>query len=188
VGLNATGESDLRLYYDGTHQYQELRLRRPLTSIISVIAQSEGIKLPPAFNYVFRALWQLTTIEKSQVAETTTRTVLSAQELGLVSNKRVLEELRQSSRETGIWATVTDQEITEAEMTGPPGAESLFGGGGMGTATPGAQAEQEPGKAQTGAGEQAGGERPSNVRQLPGGERPRLPVPPPRVSLGRGPS
>jgi phage-related protein (TIGR01555 family) len=159
AGLNATGDSDWRNYYDGTHQQQENRLRMPLTTCLGVMAMSAGIKLPKEFNFTFRSLWQMTTKEKAEVAEINTRTVLAAEETGVISPRRALEELRQSSQETGIWTTITDEEVEQASEEMPPSPGEL-------AAMPGQQPGEHP----------AGGPAP------PGAQR-RLPVSVPTVHL-----
>lgn len=164
IGMNATGDSDIRLFYDGLHQQQELRLRRPLTRALRCLAASERIRLPDTFKFNFNPLWQLLPKEKVELAEASTRTVLSADELGVISRRRTLEELRQQSRETGVWATITDDEINEAEGEPPP--------------APMTGSETNPETGQT--------EGPRS--ELPGGlsERRSLPVSPPSVHLGNG--
>jgi hypothetical protein len=171
VGMNSTGESDLRLYYDGIHQAQETRLRPGVTTTVRLTAQSAGIKLPDGFVYTFQPLWQLTPKEKADIGEQNTRTVLSADELGIISRRRTLEELRQQARETGVWATITDKEVEEADDEPPPAPEEGMGMPGM----PGVPAA--PGKPPGGGG---GGPRP--VAGGGGGER-SLPVPKPTVHL-----
>jgi phage-related protein (TIGR01555 family) len=172
AGLNATGDSDWRNYYDGIHQQQELRLRRPLTRALKCLARSEAIKLPDTFHYAFRPMWQLLPKEKAELAESVTRTVLSADELGIISHRRTLEELRQQSRESGIWATITDEEIeaAEDELPAAPGMPGTAVPGVPGG--PGAETEGEPGQQE---GAAPGG-------QQPGGKA-RLPVPLPTVHL-----
>lgn len=165
IGMNATGDSDIRLFYDGLKQQQELRLRRPLTKAIKCCAASERVELPVGFRFAFNPLWQLLPKEKVEMAESVTRTVLSADELGIISRKRTLEELRQSSRETGVWATITDEEIAEAEdEPAPPIA------GATGTA-PGSETTGEPGQEE--GGKTNGAAKP-----------PPLPVAKPTVHLG----
>jgi phage-related protein (TIGR01555 family) len=185
AGLNSTGESDLRTYYDAIHQQQELRLRRPVEITARVIAKSEGIELPDDALINFEPLWQLLPKEKAELAETVTRTVLSAEELGVIGKKRALEELRQSAQQTGIWSTLTDEEIKEAEqddlmaqqmsemmpMPGAPpapGAETTTG-------HPGSPGQPQPGAPAPGG----------NVASF-SAPKPHNPVPPPTISLGRG--
>jgi hypothetical protein len=185
AGLNATGDSDWRNYYDGVHQQQELRLRRPLEITAIVVARSEGIALPEDFGMVFEPLWQLLPKEKVDLAEAVTRTVLSAFEIGVISRKRALEELRQSSQQSGIWATLSDEEIEEAEEDEPPGpGEMPMPQSPLAQPQQGATAAQERGPTPP-PGTQ-GGEQP-NVTAMPGRSRRELPVPiPTHVSLGRG--
>ena len=54
------------------------------------------------------------------MAQTVTATIISAQEAGLVGDKTALQELKQSSRVTGIWTNITDEEIEAAEELPPP--------------------------------------------------------------------
>lgn len=115
AGLNSTGESDLRNYYDGVSQQQELRLRLPMDIMLRVIAASEGVKVPEGFNYTFRPLWQLTAKEKAEVADILTRTVLAARDAALVQDHTALKELREGAYENGVWSNITDEQIDEAE-------------------------------------------------------------------------
>lgn len=132
AGLNSSGDSDLRTYYDGIKQQQERVLRMPFNWLLPVIARSEGIELPENFNFEFNPLWQLTPAEKAQIASTRTATVLSVQAAGVIDNATTLKELRQIGRDTGTFTNVTDEMIEQAEMAPPP---DPFGG----------QEEQPPG-------------------------------------------
>jgi uncharacterized protein len=116
AGLNATGESDLRNYYDNVKQSQELKLRISLDLTLRVAAQSEGIKVPDGFGYDFVPLWQLTAKEKAEVAEIDTRTATQPYAEGLISQATVLRELKQSSITTGRWTNITNEEIDAAEQ------------------------------------------------------------------------
>lgn len=125
AGLNATGESDIRTYYDGIKQKQESELRVPVTKIYRAIAQSEGIKLPDGFRINFRSLWQLSDKEKAEIANTTVDAVTKAEESGLITQQAAMKELQQSSHITGIFSNITDDEIEAAATDLPPaGAEA----------------------------------------------------------------
>lgn len=115
AGLNATGESDLRNYYDGINSQQESMLRHPLTTVLQVQAKSEGIKIPPDFAYMFKPLWQMTPKEKAETAETTTRTVEAAYSAGMISQRVAMSELQQSSHTTGIFTNITPKDLEAAE-------------------------------------------------------------------------
>lgn len=74
AGLNSSGESDLRTYYDNIKQQQERRLRAPLTRLFDVLIRSElGTKPPEGFAYSFTSLWQLSDTEKAREAESSAR-------------------------------------------------------------------------------------------------------------------
>ncbi|MFP3739941.1 anti-CBASS protein Acb1 family protein, partial [Burkholderia sp. SIMBA_019] len=47
AGLNSTGESDPRTYYDNTKQQQERKLRAPVTRLYDVVVRSALGKPPP---------------------------------------------------------------------------------------------------------------------------------------------
>lgn len=123
AGLNATGESDLRTYYDGILQKQQTTLLVPMTRIYRAVAQSEGIVLDEGFRVKFRSLWQMTEKEKSEVTTAKTDSIVKVYEAGIFGRARALEELKQSSEETGTFSNITDKDIKEAEDEPPPGLE-----------------------------------------------------------------
>lgn len=119
AGLNSTGESDLRTYYDGINQQQERRLRRPFEMMLRVLMQSEGIRIPNGFSFRFNPLWQLDAVQKSDVALKVSAAVSQQLGDGTIGRKAGLKELKQSSRETGIFTNITDEEIEAAEEEAP---------------------------------------------------------------------
>jgi phage-related protein (TIGR01555 family) len=124
AGLNATGESDIRNYYDFINSMQEDRLRRPVNMLYDLCHRSLfGEPLPEGFNFDFAPLWQLADTEKAQIAGTVTQAVVNAQGAGILSNSAALKELRQSSKVTGVFSNITDEEIKDAEMMPPMPSE-----------------------------------------------------------------
>lgn len=122
-GLNSSGESDLRTYYDGLAKQQNIQLRAPLTKILDITARSVlGDKLPKGFRFSFNPLWLVTEKEKSDIAATDTDTVIKSFEAGLVSQSVALKELRQSASFTGVFTNITDEDIKDADDA-PPRAE-----------------------------------------------------------------
>lgn len=120
AGMNSTGESDLRMYYDGILQQQVSTLLTGVTTVYRAAALSEGIKLSDDFGIKFRNLWQMQDKEKAEIGQSVTTTVQQAEEAGLVTRKTALMELKQSSNVTGIWSNISDEDISEAESDGPP--------------------------------------------------------------------
>jgi phage-related protein (TIGR01555 family) len=119
VGMNATGESDMRLYYDSIKQQQVQTLLVPLTRIYRAMAQSEGIKLPEGFTLDFRSLWVLSDEQKAGIGSTDATSVTGAYNAGIISPQTALKELRQLSKISGRFTNVTDEDIKAAsEETG----------------------------------------------------------------------
>lgn len=149
VGFNATGESDVRNYYDSVLTDQNDQIKPRLTPLIKVIAASEGVKLGADLQYRFNPLWQLTDEQKSNTAATNTNTIAAAFADNLVSHATALKELRQQSRETGMWTNITEKDIKDAENEppGPPGmqGEQGFGGGMLPGGSPAPELEEEEG-------------------------------------------
>jgi hypothetical protein len=150
AGMNSTGESDLRNYYDGIKSQQETRLRRYITKLLDITHRSlTGLPLPGGFNYSFRPLWQLTPEQQADIATKLATATSTLFQDGVISQKTAMKEIRQSSRITGFGSNITDEDIN-AVPDGPPdpfageqveaeakAASRPVGAGGL-AATPGA--------------------------------------------------
>jgi phage-related protein (TIGR01555 family) len=122
AGLSATGESDLKTYYDGIRKRQVQDMLVMVTVIYRLIAQSLKFKVGDGFGITFRSLWQMTETEKAEIAQKDTSTVMEVHSAGLISDQVALRELQFSARRTGRWKAITD-EIVEAasDEVAPPG-------------------------------------------------------------------
>lgn len=130
AGLNSSGESDLRTYYDFLAQQQVRNLLRGVTLCYILTANSLGIQLPRDFGLKFASLWQMTDTDKAAVASTVTTAVSTALEAGLISEQTGMQELRQISRTTGVFTNIPQEAIDAADThTGePPSAQDLLQG------------------------------------------------------------
>jgi len=130
AGLNSTGESDIRTYYDNIAAQQQRHLFEGVQRTYKLIARSMGIELPPGFGLKFRDLWQLDAAEKASTAKSVVDAVSAAKEQGFISDKIAMKELRQASRVTGIFTNITDADIDAADdsIGPPPDAGGLLGG------------------------------------------------------------
>ncbi len=123
-GLNSSGEADLRTYYDGLAKQQNTQLRAPLTKILDIVARSTlGDKLPKGFRFTFNPLWLVTEREKADIAATDTDTVIKAFASAIISQSTALKELRQSSSLTGMFTSISDDDIKDADDM-PPKADT----------------------------------------------------------------
>lgn len=128
-GLNSTGESDLRMYYDSIAQQQKKGLFSGVLVTYILLAQTLGIKLPPNFWVDFRSLWVLKEDEKTTIANSVTDAVTKAHDSGLISDKVAMQELRQQARVTGVFSNISRADIAAAEdqVNPPPDAMDLLG-------------------------------------------------------------
>lgn len=120
AGLNSTGESDLKMYYNRIAQEQEDTLLAPLSKVLEVLHRSElGTEPAEDFDLEFTPLSQMTAKERSEVTKTSAEAILGAFEAGLIGAKTALQELRQLSDDTGIFTNITDEQIDRADEDPP---------------------------------------------------------------------
>jgi phage-related protein (TIGR01555 family) len=131
-GLNSTGESDLRTYYDHLAKEQQTKLRRPLVKILDIMSRSVlNEPLPQGFRFKFNPMWLITDKERAEIGTANTDSVIKAFESSLISQGTALKELRKASHITGLFTNITDEEIKDAddrpplatEVTGEPDAD-----------------------------------------------------------------
>ena len=116
AGLNSTGESDLRNYYDNIKKLQRSMLGTNLKKLLDVIYQSVTGEKPPAeFSFNFAPLWQMTQSERSLVTQQTAATIADAYDRGLLTLDQALKELKKLSDTVGVFASITDKDIKEAQ-------------------------------------------------------------------------
>ena len=127
AGLSSTGESDLRNYYDHINKLQESQMRAALVKLFDVVGRSVlGKSLPKDFEFEFNSLWQLSDTEKGQIASTDATTIASAYGAGLITKKIGMKELLQSSRVSGRFTNITEEDIESAKEEVPAGEENPF--------------------------------------------------------------
>ncbi|MCT4713241.1 DUF1073 domain-containing protein [Enterobacteriaceae bacterium H11S18] len=122
----STGDADLANYYDRVSSLQERRLRLPVRRILDIIHRSElGKPLPDDFTFEFNPLWQMSDVDRSTVAVNVTTAISTALADGLMTQKAAMTDLRENSGVTGIGASITDEDIKNAEDAPPPGISEL---------------------------------------------------------------
>lgn len=155
-GLNSSGESDLRTYYDGIKRQQE-NMRFQIAKVLRIMYRSTFGSAPPAgFTFKFNPLWQLTEEQKAAINAQNTAAVVAAFGSGIVPREVALKELRQSSDVTGVWSNISDDDIKEAKNDPPEPTEmdlikasaeakAAAGGGAVddGEGTPGEKTKQD---------------------------------------------
>jgi phage-related protein (TIGR01555 family) len=129
MGLNSTGESDLRTYYDGIKRQQNAILGSGVRKIYNVAWRSQfGRDLPAGWKLRFRPLWQMDDEQRANVANTTVAAILAPYEKNVTARSTTLKELKQFSRTTGMFTNITDEMVNEAvqeDKEKPPSPEEL---------------------------------------------------------------
>ena len=128
-GMNATGESDLRNYYDMIAQEQEAKLRPILNKLLPVLCMSVFGAVPDDLDFEFDPVSEPSDQERADLAKCGTDNIVTAYNAGLISQRTALREMKQQSSRTGTWTNITDEEIMNAsdeiepqgEMGGFPG-------------------------------------------------------------------
>lgn len=144
AGLNSTGESDLRTYYDNIKQKQESRLRPDVEKVYDVLYRSTFGKPPPkSFTIKFKPLWQITDEQRADITDKITAAIVTAYNAQIIDRATAMRELKKIADITGAFSQIEDRSIREAENDPPPTPESL--GLAVPTADPGSQ-EKDGGK------------------------------------------
>ena len=125
AGLNATGDSDIRNYYDRIKSDQELRLQPALEKLDIAIQRSALGKFDPDVFYEWNPLWQMSEAEKAIVAKSKAETANLDAAAGLVPFdalvrgrcNQLIEDGTYPGLEAGIEEAIEEQErLNEEEL------------------------------------------------------------------------
>lgn len=115
-GLNATGESDLRNYYDRISADQVLTLTPRLSRLDEVLIRSATGRRDKAVHYAWNPLWQTSEKEASEIEKNRAETFSKNASSGLVPSKVLSKVLVNTLTETGRYPGIeTAMQEYEAE-------------------------------------------------------------------------
>ncbi len=112
AGMNATGESDLRNYYDYVDTLRESQLRPALDKLLPVLAMSALGENPPELELRFPPLWAPTPAELADIGEKKARTIRDTFQAGLITADIALGELKALAEETGQFGGISQEDIS----------------------------------------------------------------------------
>lgn len=115
AGMNATGESDLRNYYDFVDTQRENKLRPALERLLPVLCMSAWGEVPDDIGITFPPLWTPTAKEVAEIAKAKAETIINVFQSGLMDAAAAMRELKKLNDETGLFDGITDDAITAAE-------------------------------------------------------------------------
>ena len=107
-GLNSTGESDLRNYYETISQMQERVLRPALERLVPIEAMSCWGFVPEDLEIVFEPIAAATPAERAELMAKFSDPILKAFEIGLINRGEALAELKSIGQELGVWDKLPD--------------------------------------------------------------------------------
>ena len=102
-GMNATGESDLRNYYDLIASLQERQLRPALEKLLPVMAVSCWGFVPEDMEIVFEPVMTSSPLERAELAEKLSAPVIDAFRAGLLTREEAVAELKARGGELGVF-------------------------------------------------------------------------------------
>ena len=107
-GLNSTGESDLRNYYETISQMQERYLRPALEKLLPVEAMSCWGFVPDDLEIVFEPIAAVTTAERAELMSKLSDPILKAFQIRLITRAEALAELKAVGADIGVWDKLPD--------------------------------------------------------------------------------
>ena len=130
TGLGATGEGEMKQWHEKVKQNQERRFRNPLHRLFAVMSMSSlGKPLPDDFGFEFRSLQEMSEAEKADIGVKKVDAVTKAVDAGVQKASSAMKDLKASSQVTGLFSSITDEDINEAEEqeknAPPPGEVDL---------------------------------------------------------------
>lgn len=148
-GMNSTGESDMKNYYEVIAQLQERQLKPALEKLLPVMCMSLWGVIPDDLEIVFEPLGTTTPSERATIMGQLASPIVQAYSAGLVTQRMALMELRETGKPINAWTNISDDDIEKAsdefdngEMGGMPGMEGAGMEGGM-PGMPGMEAQPE---------------------------------------------
>jgi phage-related protein (TIGR01555 family) len=129
-GLNATGESDIRNYYDSVHSQQTTTIGPALEPLDQILLRSTLGSFDPAIWYEWESLWQLDEVQKADLAKKKADTSKIYSDMGLIPITAMAKIVENQLIEDGVYPGLEDA-LAEVEAAGdiiepPPTPEELL--------------------------------------------------------------
>ena len=94
AGLNATGESDLKNYYDYIDNLRETIFRGYLERLVPIMCMSAWGNIPEDLDIDFETMSTPTASEEADIVQKKSAAIISAFQVGVIDQATALEELR----------------------------------------------------------------------------------------------
>lgn len=128
AGMNATGESDMRNYYDVVEQEQESALRPALEKIMPVLCMSALGAIPDDIEIVFNPIQTPEEKDVADLVKAKAEAVMIFHNAGIISDQTALKEAKIMGTGTAMFSSISDEDINAASTdTGMLEPEPSFG-------------------------------------------------------------
>ena len=105
-GMNATGESDLRNYYDMIASLQERQLRPALEKLLPVMAVSCWGYVPEDLDFVFEPVMTASPAERAELVQKLSGDVIEGYKCGLFTKEQAVAELKNRGADLGVYTGI----------------------------------------------------------------------------------
>lgn len=115
AGLNATGESDMKNYYDYIDGVRETSFRAVIERLLPVLALSAWGVIPDDLDIDFPPMDTPNAIEVADVAQRKTSAIIAAYQADMLDLSTARQELNNLDDETGMFGKMTDELMNEGK-------------------------------------------------------------------------
>lgn len=156
-GLNATGEGDLKNYYDNVRSGQNVEYRPRLDYFDQIMIRSLGLNPDDDYSYEFNSLFQMTPQQEADIE------LKNAQRDQIYIDREVIKPSTAAKdlKQEGTYSNLTDEDIEELEEfetlkeeAAEEGLEALANGGIATTTNSEANGTGQAGEEEGGQGEE----------------------------------
>lgn len=114
AGMNSTGESDMRNYYDYIDGLRENEFRPAIERLLPIMALTAWGEIPDDLDIGFPPMQTPDAKEIAEIAERKTNAILAVYQNDLIDAATAQQELQAMSDETGMFGKISDEAIKAA--------------------------------------------------------------------------
>ncbi len=119
-GMNATGDSDLKNYYDKISSMQEMEITPEMALLDEVLVRSAIGYTPRNVTYTWRPLWQTPKKELGEISTQIATTIKTMKDTGIFKPESLLEVAKSSHLENGLIIGADKLEFEKEELPPAP--------------------------------------------------------------------
>lgn len=111
AGMNSTGESDMRNYYDYIDGLRETTFRAVIERLLPIMCLSAWGMIPDDLDIKFPPMQTADAKEQSEITERNTNSILAVYQNDLIDAATAQRELQSMGEDTGVFGKISDEAI-----------------------------------------------------------------------------